>query len=339
MNPVTDRVVKQPLMLLPVLLLWLWPWFSSAQEQPSQRSARFATDILVETFGYQLGTPSAVPYEDIVQGCPARDCIESIDDPQFVGADQAGHVDDDDLIIGVVIKGDARAYPQYIMNHHEIVNDRIGGKPVAVTFCPLCGSGVAFERELSGQPVEFGVSGLLHGNDLIMYDRRSNSLWQQITGQAFMGPMRGRELTMVPTAMVEWKTWRAAHPDTKVLITGSERGAAGRRDPYGDYAASERVMFPLANRDLSMHPKTVVHGFTIDDQSLAVTDQQISQGAVQTVLGARKLLLEKTASGLVTATDLDSGERWQGMRLFWFAWYNFHPDTRLTKAAGSIRLR
>jgi len=315
-------------LLLVTLLLPAW---LGAQDERPERSSRFDHDILVETFGYDLGTPSDVPYDDIMQGCPARDCIPPIDDPVFVSADQAGHVRDQDLVMGVVIKGDARAYPQLIMNYHEIVNDTIGGQPVAVTFCPLCGSGVAFERELMGQPVEFGVSGLLHGNDLIMYDRHSNSLWQQITGTAFMGPMRGRELTTVPMAMVEWQTWREAHPDTRVLSTETGHARDYQRGPYGDYETSDRIMFPLANENLSLHPKTVVHGFEIAGQSLAVTDKRIERGTAETTLGELRLQLEKTASGLVTATDLDSGKRWEGIRLFWFAWYNFHPGTATVK--------
>jgi hypothetical protein len=302
---------------------------TSVPAMAQDRSSRFDNDILVDTFGYGPGTPSDVPYADIMQGCQARDCIPPIDAPVFVNAEQAEHVRDTDLVLGVVIKGDARAYPQLIMNYHEIVNDTIAGKPVAVTFCPLCGSGVAFERELLGQAVEFGVSGLLHGNDLVMYDRSSNSLWQQITGKAFMGPMRGRELTNVPVAMVEWKTWREAHPDTKVLSTETGHTRDYRNGPYGDYASSDRIMFPLANKNLSMHPKTVVHGFEIDGRSLAVTDKLVAKGTVQTQLGEHHLSLQKTASGLVTATDADSGKSWEGIRLFWFAWFNFHPDTEL----------
>jgi len=326
MNTIFNRQLAQLLLLSALFVL---PLLVMAQEDRPERASRFATDILVETFGYDIGTPSDVPYKDIMQGCPQRDCIPPIDEPVFVSAREADHVSDSDLVMGVEINGDARAYPQLIMNYHEIVNDTIGGKPVAVTFCPLCGSGVAFARELMGEPVEFGVSGLLHGNDLIMYDRRSNSLWQQITGKAFMGPMRGRELTMVPMAMVEWQTWREAHPETRVLSTETGHARNYTRGPYGDYESSERIMFPLANRDMSMHPKTVVHGFEIDGQSLAVTDKTVAQGAVQTALGERQLKLEKNASGLVTATDMGSDKQWEGIRLFWFAWYNFHPGTEL----------
>ncbi|MDZ7643977.1 MAG: DUF3179 domain-containing (seleno)protein [Woeseiaceae bacterium] len=104
------------------------------------------TDILRETFGYGAGTPADVPWDEVEQGCGARDCIPSIDDPSFVAAEDADFLDTADIVMGIELNGDARAYPISILNFHEIVNDVVGGRPVVITYCPLCGSGLVFGR-------------------------------------------------------------------------------------------------------------------------------------------------------------------------------------------------
>ncbi len=307
---------------LVVLFIGLAPPIAARERSP------FPTDILVETFGYGPGTPSNIDYDEIYQGCPVRDCIPALTAPEYLAAGDADFMQAGDLVLGVEINGDARAYPELIMNFHEIVNDTIGGVPVAVTFCPLCGSGVAFERRVAGEVVELGVSGLLHGSDLVMYDRKTDSLWQQITGEAVIGPRRGEVLKTVPLAMVDWKSWRAAHPKTRVLSRDTGHVRDYSRGPYGNYAASDQVMFPVQKRDLKLHPKTVVHGFTIGGQPFAVLDSALAgDEPIAAEFGGRQLTIRRTAGGGVIAGDPAGGESWHGMRLFWFAWYNFHPDT------------
>lgn len=224
--------------------------------------------------------------------------------------------------------GDKRAWPIRILDFHEIVNDTIGGDPVAVTWCPLCGSGLAFRREVDGEVVEFGVSGLLHDSDLVMYDRKTNSLWQQITGQAVMGPAMGQTLREVPATITEWATWKSAHPETRVLSPPDSARDYGHSRHYADYEESDRLMFPAAQRDLSVHPKTVVHGFSIDGQHLAVTEKALDENErIETRFGEHALVITRNPDGSVTAVD-DSGREHSAVRSFWFAWFNFHPDTR-----------
>jgi hypothetical protein len=187
-------------------------------------------DVLLETFGFTQ-EDSDVPLDHLFQGCPARDCIPAIEAPEFVSVSKAGFLRDDDLVLGVKHNGVTRAYAANILNHHEIVNDDFNGEPVVVTYCPLCGSGVAFLRTLDGVVMDFGVSGVLHNNDLVLYDRQSESLWQQITGEAFAGPGRGKTLQAIPVAMSFWRDWRDANPTTQVLAppTDSDRDYSGDR--------------------------------------------------------------------------------------------------------------
>lgn len=302
---------------------------AAAQEENDQPRNRFEHDILVETFGYDQNTPSTVDFGDIFQGCPARDCIPSIDDPEYVSAEKAARfMREDELVMAIDHNGDKRAWPIRILDFHEIVNDKIGGEFVAVTWCPLCGSGLAFRREVGGEVVEFGVSGLLHDSDLVMYDRKTNSLWQQITGEAIMGPAMGETLQEVPATITEWATWKSAHPKTVVLSPPDSGRDYAHSRHYAAYEKSDRLMFPAARRDLSIHPKTVVHGFSIDGQHIAVTERALEENErIETRIGDQTLVITRNSDGSVTAVD-GAGREHTAVRSFWFAWFNFHPDTR-----------
>ena len=134
---------------------------------------------------------SSIPTNEILHGGPPRDGIPAISNPKHVSADQASFLRDSDRVIGIEINGEARAYSIGILNWHEIVNDRIGNQSVAITYCPLCGTGVAFDATIDGEVTEFGVSGLLYNSDVLLYDRNSESLWSQIKRQALAGDRVG----------------------------------------------------------------------------------------------------------------------------------------------------
>lgn len=296
------------------------------------QSRSWQIDVLADTFGITKAEQVDVPIDAIHQGCPARDCIPSIDKPGFGSTSDAFEVDDEDLVLGLDFNGVVRAYPAFILNHHEIVNDTVGDVPVAITYCPLCGSGVAFRRELDGEAVEFGVSGLLHNSDLILYDRASESLWQQITGTAIAGPRRGEKLTSLPLAMTTWKEWRSAHPGTGILVAnGIRRFSIPNKQPYGNYDSSKRLMFP-ANPEAArkLHPKQVVHGIRIDEGAAAVTERHLTEaGELSMTLGDVTLKWRRGDDGSVQVVREDSGENVLAHRMFWFAWYSFNTDTAL----------
>lgn len=305
--------------------------FAYAADEPKPR---FETDILRHTFKFSDSTSSDVPLSQLKQGCPARDCIPAIDRPQFVGADAAGFMDDDDLVLGITAAGVERAYPTFILNRHEIVNDVIAGTPVAVTWCPLCGSGLAFERVVAGAAVEFGVSGVLNESDLVMYDRKTESLWQQISGRAFIGPSRGRTLTAYPTAMTTWGEWRRVHPTTEVLST--ETGFAldySVKSSYGSYAQSDQLMFPVSHVSQLARPKDVVYGIRLESGALAVANALLREtGELDVTYQGAKFHWQRAANGLVEVIQAGSGEKLLAYRMYWFAWYTFNPDTLLYRS-------
>ena len=196
-----------------------------------------------------------VPLEDILSGGPPKDGIPAILNPVFVTASKADFLNEEDRILGLVEEGETKAYPIKILNWHEIVNDRLDGKPVVVTFCPLCGTGIGFEGKGHGRAYTFGVSGLLYQSDLLMYDHQTESLWSQISMEAVAGPLTGTKLQHVFLEHTTWGEWKRVHPSTLVLSTKTGYHRNYDRDPYLGYAQRPELMFPINHSDDRYHPK------------------------------------------------------------------------------------
>jgi hypothetical protein len=184
----------------------------------------------------------------LLSGGPPKDGIPSLDNPQFVSAEETKFLDDE-IVIGLEIFGDARAYPYGILNWHEVVNDEVGGVPVAVTLCPLCDTIPVFIREVNGEVTTFGVSGKLFQSCLVMYDRLTDSLWSQPWGIAIAGDQTNQSLERVVAHKTTLGQWKEIHPDTLVLSdqTGFRRDYF--RYPYGSYYTDDRLIFPARNQE------------------------------------------------------------------------------------------
>jgi hypothetical protein len=226
---------------------------------------------------------SIVPLDQIVSGGPPPDGIPSIDNPKFISLQEASKfLEDSELVLGLNINGDIRAYPLQILVWHEVVNDEVGGVPVAVTYCPLCFTNQVFNRTIDdGQEVvEFGTSGKLYNSNLVMYDRTSKSLWSQAMAEGIVGKYAGSKLERVPFDIVYWKEWKQLYPDSKILSrdTGSSRPYGA--DPYGDYYTNSDVLFPISNRDDRLGLKEIVVGFENKGQYKAYKLQEIEDNKV-----------------------------------------------------------
>ena len=172
---------------------------------------------------------------DVFSGGPPPDGIASIDDPEFAPASEINFLEDDEPVLVLELDGEVRAYPIQIMTWHEIVNDTVGDTPVTVTFCPLCNSALAYNRQVGERVLEFGTSGLLHNSALVMYDRQTESLWDHFTGKAVIGHLTGTPLEVFPVQTVGWETFRQNNPDALVLTrdTGFDRSYG--ENPYSGY--------------------------------------------------------------------------------------------------------
>ena len=275
--------------------------------------------------GFSL-QPAAISIDEILKGGPPRDGIPALDHPPFLPAGEASW-QDSDLVLGIVWRGVARAYPIAILDWHELVNDTLGGRPILVSYCPLCGTGIVFDRRVEGAVRRFGVSGLLYRSDLLMYDRETESLWSQISAEAVTGPSLGRRLALLRSRIERFGEWRRSHPETTVLSrqTGYRRNYA--RSPYAGYADSPRLAFP-APVDRRYHPKMPTLGLRIEGgeaRAYPALEVVRSGGVVQEQFGGRPVKVGFDSEGQVfRVVAPDSVEVVQG---YWFAWTAFHPDT------------
>ena len=212
-----------------------------------------------------------VPVEEIVSGGPPPDGIPAIDRPAFVSpAAAAAWLAAREPVLALEVKGDARAYPLQILMWHEIVNDVVGGVPVTVTFCPLCNSGIAFERTVDGTTLDFGTSGKLYQSDLVMYDRQSHSLWAQMEGRAIVGARAGARLALIPRNTLSFEEWRASQPAGKVLSRDTGYSRSYGTNPYESYDQPQLGPFLFRGKlDPRRPPKERVVGIKLSEVARA----------------------------------------------------------------------
>ena len=184
-----------------------------------------------------------VDADEVLSGGPPPDGIPAIDDPKFAPASEIDFLEDNEPVVSLQIGDEVRAYPIQVMTWHEIVNDQFGDVPVTVTFCPLCNSALAYNRQVGDRVLEFGTSGLLHNSALVMYDRQTETLWDHFNSRAIIGELAGEELEVFPMQTVGWADWREANPDGLVLTrdTGFERRYGN--NPYSGYDDINRTPY------------------------------------------------------------------------------------------------
>lgn len=274
---------------------------------PDTPTARPSPTAVPDTLTAAAATPEASPalapayagYE-LVTVLP-RDAIQAIDDPQFLSAAAADEFyEPSEFIIGVVIDGDARAYSIPILSNHEVVNDTLGGRPIAVTWCPLCFSGIVYDRQADGRELTFGVSGKLIRNALVMYDRQTESYWSQLLGEAVGGEMAGARLAFVPSWMMTWAEWKALHPETVALDKFGQVGAA---DPYVDYYFNSKAgVVGQTHTDTRLWVKEFVVGVELADTAIAYPFIELSeQLVVNDTVGDTHLLVVYDGDKAATA--------------------------------------
>ena len=279
------------------------------------------------------GIKHSIPLNEILSGGPGKDGIPSIDDPKFILANEATFLNDSDSGLGLTINEESRFYPYRILVWHEIVNDKVAGEPVLVTYCPLCATGIVFDRRVDGEVQEFGVSGKLWQSNLLMYNRAGNdkneSLWSQVLGEAVLGVHTGKKLTIVRSDVVRFGDWKRAHPNTKVLSQDTGAVRSYGRDPYGDYYTSESVSFGATFTDTRLHPKALVHGIEIDGQNKAYHDDALNIGNTTDTFVGKNIAITKTDLGEIRFTA--DGKLLASIPSFWFSWLVVHPETELFK--------
>lgn len=281
-------------------------------------------------------TRHSVPLNEIVGGGPPRDAIPALDAPKFVSAgDARKFLSDKDRVLGVAVAGGAKAYPIRILNWHEIVNDEINGRPVAITWCPLCLSGIVYDPVLNGKRLTFGVSGKLYKASLVMYDRQSESLWSQILQEAIAGPMTGARLAMLPVQHTTWADWRRQHPETLVLSpdTGYDRDYA--LNPYADYYEQGIPWGGPRARARQLDPDTRpmerVLGIQLGEVKKAYSFSRLKKlgASFEDEFAGRKIVIHFDRRSDSAYASTQSGEPVPSLVIFWFAWVDFYPETQV----------
>jgi hypothetical protein len=273
--------------------------------------------------GLQTNTAvHSIPLSEVLGGGPPKDGIPAINNPEFQPVSQVDWLDDENLGILYENQGEVRYYPYAILYWHEIVNDTVRGQDVAVTFCPLCGSAVVFDR---GSDL-FGVSGKLWESNLLMYDQKTESLWSQILGEAVVGDRTGESLEVLSSNIIRWEEVIENYPDAKVLSreTGFRRNYG--RSPYGNYEDNNSLFFPVSNQDQAFHKKELFHIVSLDGKSIGFQRSELIEAKEASVEVNNKIIqAEAKDDGTIEVIDTSTNTPLPGYTAMWFSWVT-HAD-------------
>lgn len=288
-----------------------------------------------------------VSFFEFQPGGPGKDGIPAIDQPRFAAPGAIDFLRPQEPVIELVVRGRARAYPLQILVWHEIVNDRIAGIPVAVTFCPLCNTAIVFDRRSGRRVLDFGVSGNLRNSDLVMFDRQTESWWQQFGGLALIGDLAGTRLRKLPARIVSWADFRRAHPSGEVLTRETGNPRSYGQNPYVGYDdVNSPPFFPARNGDDRLAPKERVVFLERGDKTAAVPHSVLARKRVVEVRLDGATYVVRTRGKV--SSPLDRGTLADGRDIlavdvtvdgkpvafdepFWFAVAAFRPDTRIVR--------
>ena len=349
---------------------WLWSREPALHPDYAEFKAGLYEQIDPRFREYFANRPKAlIRLDEIRWGGVRRDGIPPLESPKMIGAREVGYLAGDDIVFGVAIDGDVRAYPKRILAWHEMVRDTIAGRPLNGVYCTLCGAMILYDVTVNGVHHKLGTSGFLYRSNKLMYDHATKSLWSTLTGAPVVGPLAGQgiELKTLHVVTTTWKEWKARHPDTRVLSldTGHKRdyseGAA-----YREYFATDRLMFGVPKLDDRLPNKAEVLALRAAGEQLAIAaDYLLANRIHHDRLAGRELVVLTDASGAnrvyesagirfeswdgaTTARDI-SGRSWKvsedqlagpagkalrrlpAHRAFWFGWYAGFPGTRLVK--------
>ena len=228
------------------------------------------------------GTSSSdwlIPKNQVLDGGPGKDGIPALENPISTGINEIDYLADNDLVIGFQFEGQVRAYPHKILDWHEIINDDLNGGKVAITYCPLTGTGIAWDRLIRGETTTFGVSGLLYNTNLIPYDRLTDSNWSQIRLDCVNGTLSGKEIKTFHLVETTWKTWKEMFPNSSVVTSNTGYSRNYSQYPYGDYKSNNfKLLFPVTPTDERLPKKERVLGLVQNKKAKVYRFSQFKNG-------------------------------------------------------------
>ncbi|MDC9723003.1 MAG: DUF3179 domain-containing protein [Urechidicola sp.] len=350
---------------------WLWKHTANYGNYYADFKAYLYNTLDPTFYQYFYGRDSQtkIRFDEIVWGGVSKDGIPKLDSPTMVTATQATYLSDIDIVFGLVINGEARAYPKRILAWHEFLTEDIGKQSIAVVYCTLCGTVIIYDTEFNSVKHKLGTSGFLYRSNKLMYDQATQSLWSTILGQPLVGPLADQniELSTLPVETTTWGKWRERHPNTQVLSieTGHTRNY-DEGEAYKDYFADDKLMFPVLRLDIRLSNKARVfipRPKNYTSQPLAVSVEYLKRKRIyQNQIEEQRLLIITENNGASRAYAIDEqqfksykdgrlldnkGEVWKvkdgaligpekqrlsrlpSHEVFWFAWINVFPETRI----------
>ena len=285
--------------------------------------------VFVLLTGFDFSKHS-IPLEEIHDGGPPKDGIPALYDPKFIPASQVNNLKDRDRILGLELNGETRAYPIKILNWHELVNDQVGGEAVLISYCPLCGTGMAFNAKVHGRRKLFGVSGKLYNSDVLFYDKETESLWSQIKMQAITGSYTGTTLQQIVLEHTTWRAWVEKHPDTRVLSIETGYFRDYERSPYQKYESTNAIYFPVSHEDNRLQRKEWVLGVIINGKPKAYPFKTLEKTRTPfaDLVGEQEIMIHYDSHNRSAWAEKD-GKTIPTTQAYWFAWVAFYPETKL----------
>jgi len=308
------------------------------QDEVQEEGAQIKEPFETKEIRITNGVKHSIPLEELLSGGPSKDGIPSIDNPKFISTKEAGQwLDDGEPGIAFSRGNTHRFYPYQIMVWHEIVNDIIEGERVLVTYCPLCLTGFVLDPLVKGERVEFGTSGKLWKSNLVMYDRKTDSLWPQVLAEAVIGEMTGTKLKVLPSDQALYGNWKQLHPDGQVLSRDTGTNRFYGSNPYGDYFSVTNLSLSLVNpTDTRLPNDAFVFGIVIDSKAKAYATESVkAKGVVEDTFENTDIVLryDKDLEVVRMFKKLSDGqeERINPISSFWFSWAVAYPQTDLYK--------
>lgn len=283
--------------------------------------------------GFSITRP-LVARDKIIPGGPQRDDIPRVDQPKFASIEEANWVSADALVIGVVLGGEARAYPIHLLERHQVVNDRFQATPIAVTFDPIAGTPIVYQRSVNGRVLTFGISGLIYNSNFLLYDLETESLWSQFLGKAIAGPLSGTQLQRINVHQEPAAAWFSRQRNSKVLMRPLPDKIDYSHSPFQRYWTEDRIPFAVEAKDERFHPKELVVGVSFKNQHRAYLGSILTANQKTVIDNFMGHTIQINYFSDLAMFSWDVPEAVQVTEAYWFAWKAFHPDTEIWNDPG-----
>ncbi len=267
--------------------------------------------------------------------------IPTLNTPRKIPGAQANWLQPEERVVGIVVQNTALAYPLRILAYHECINDSKNDIHFAVTFCPLCDCVNVWNREVNGEVLEFGITGMLYQSNILLFDRQPSveeeSLWCQLEAKAIAGPYKGKKLETISYQLMSWQQWKQKHPKTYVLSQKTGYFNEYNPDFFPDYYSSDELLFPVNHKNNLLSPKERIVGVLANGVAKAYPIELVDNKVKRIVdsVGGEPLVIERLSS---SHAMIQTTNKSNAIHCLWFSWYTFHPDTEIYDGPG-LRLQ